>query len=75
MSSKKKWDNCQLFNTDACPNVKDKFMKRFIYDSYIGCCYLPTFDNRKETEINKRFAHNCDSFKPFKEPKPIVLKL
>ncbi len=65
MPSKKIWDNCQLFNTNACPNVKDKFMKQFIYDSYIGRRYLPTFDKRNETAINKRFAHNCDSFKPF----------
>ena len=65
MLSKKKWDNCQLFDTNACPNVKDKSMKRFIYDSYIGRRYLPTFDKRNETEINKRFAHNCDLFKPF----------
>jgi hypothetical protein len=65
MFSKKKCDNCQLFNTDDCPNNKDKFMKRFIHDFSIGRRYLPTFDKKKEAEINNRFAHNCDSFKPF----------
>ncbi len=65
MFSKKKCDNCQLFNTDACPNFKDIFMKRFIHDFSIGRRYLPTFDKKKEEEINNRFAHNCDSFNPF----------
>lgn len=62
MASKQNWDNCQLYMTDDCPNIKDEFMKRFIYNSYIGRRYLPTYDKRKEAEINKRFAHNCDSF-------------
>ncbi len=65
IASKQNWDNCKLFNTNGCPNIKDEFMKRFVYESSIGRRYLPTFDKRKETEVNERFAHNCDSFKPF----------
>jgi len=65
IASIRNWDNCQLFNTDACPKINDKFMKQFILNSSIDRRYLPTYDKRKETEINERFAHSCDSFIPF----------
>lgn len=65
MSSKKTWDNCQLFDTNtSCPNGKDEFMKQFRYDVSIGQGYRKILDNSKGTEINKRFCHNCNLFRP-----------
>ena len=63
---KKTWSNCEWFSElHTCPKSKEELMIQFRHNVSISESPPPgkLYDDSKGTEIDKRFCHNCDSFR------------